>query len=53
MCLSEEDFKGLFKELSQPWDENELFEKYKVESTKEHAKLILNLSAPSYKFDFS
>ena len=50
--LSEDDFIGLLKELSHPWNTKILYDKYKVEGSKEHAKLILNLSAPSYSFDF-
>ena len=50
--MSEDDFMSLMKELSHPWNSKTLYEKYKVEGTKEHAKLILNLSVPNYKFDF-
>ena len=50
--LSEDDFIGLLKELSHPWNTKTLYDKYKVEGAKEHAKLILNLSAPVYKFDY-
>ena len=50
--LSEDDFMGLLKELSHPWNTKTLYDKYKVEGSKEHAKLILNLSAPVYKFDY-
>ena len=51
--MSEDDFIGLLKELSHPWNNETLLEKYKVEGSKEHAKLILNLSAPAYSFDFN
>ena len=50
--MSEDDFLSLMKELSHPWNDKILYEKYKTESTKEHAKLIMNLSVPSYKFDY-
>ena len=50
--MSEDDFLGLMKELSHPFNNKLLYEKYKTESTKEHAKLILNLSVPSYRFDY-
>lgn len=50
--MSEDDFMSLLKELSHPWDSKILYDKYKIEGTKEHAKLILNLSAPNYKFDY-
>ena len=50
--LSEDDFISLLKELSHPWNTKILYDKYRVEGSKEHAKLILNLSVPSYKFDF-
>lgn len=50
--LSEDDFMCLLKELSHPWNTKQLYEKYKVEGSKEHAKLILNLSAPSFEFDY-
>ena len=50
--LSEDDFMSLLKELSHPWNIKTLYDKYKVEGSKEHAKLILNLSAPVYKFDY-
>ena len=50
--MSEDDFIGLMKELSHPWNNAVLYEKYKVEGAKEHAKLIMNLSALSYKFDY-
>jgi len=60
--VSEDDFIDLMKELSHPWNNRVLYEKYKVESVKEseapgsngskHAKMIMNLSVPSYNFDF-
>ena len=50
--LSEDDFMGLLKELSHPWNTKTLYDKYKVEGSQPHAKLIMNLSAPTYKFDF-
>ena len=50
--LSEDDFMSLLKELSHPWNTKTLYDKYKVEGSKEHAKLILNLSAPEYRFDY-
>ena len=50
--ISEEDFIGLMKELSHPWNINRLFEEYKQNCAKEHVKLILNLSVPAYTFDF-
>jgi len=50
--VSEDDFIDLMKELSHPWNNRILYEKYKVESVKPHAKLIMNLSVPSYEFDF-
>ena len=50
--LSEDDFMGLLKELSHPWNTKTLYDKYKVEGSQSHAKLIMNLSAPTYKFDF-
>ena len=50
--MSEDDFIGLMKELSHPWNNNILYEKYKMEGSKEHAKLILNLSASKYTFDY-
>jgi len=50
--VSEDDFIDLMKELSHPWNNKLLYEKYKVESVKEHAKMIMNLSVPSYEFDF-
>ena len=50
--VSEDDFIDLMKELSHPWNNRVLYEKYKVESVKEHAKMIMNLSVPSYEFDF-
>ena len=50
--MSEDDFISLLKELSHPWNTKTLYDKYRVEGSKEHAKLILNLSVPSYKFDF-
>ena len=50
--MSEDDFIGLMKELSHPWNNAILYEKYKVEGSKEHAKLILNLSVPKYVFDY-
>ena len=51
--FSEEDFFGLLKELSHPWNIKKLFEEYKNKMTEKHNKLILNLSAPSYHFDFT
>jgi len=51
--MSEDDFIGLLKELSHPWNNETLLEKYKSEGSKEHAKLILNLSVPAYSFDFN
>ena len=50
--MSEDDFMSLLKELSHPWNPKILYDKYKSEAVKEHAKLLLNLSVPSYKFDF-
>ena len=50
--MSEDDFMSLLKELSHPWNTKTLYDKYKTEAVREHAKLILNLSVPSYKFDF-
>ena len=51
--ISEEDFIGLMKELSHPWNIQKLFEEYKQKCSQEHVKLILNLSVPSYSFDFN
>lgn len=51
--ISEEDFFGLLKELSHPWNINKLFDEYKANCSKEHVKLILNLSDPSYSFDYN
>ena len=51
--VSGQDFIGLLKELSHPWNNETLLEKYKSEGSKEHAKLILNLSVPAYSFDFN
>ena len=50
--LSENDFMSLMKELSHPWNDKLLYEKYKTKSTKEHAKMIFNLPVPSYTIDF-
>ena len=51
--LSEEDFISLMKELPHPWNIDKLFEEYKSKCSIEHVKLILNLSVPSYQFDFN
>lgn len=50
--ISEDDFKGLMKEISHPWNIDRLFEEYKTKCCQEHVKLILNLSVPSFSFDF-
>ena len=50
--VSEEDFFGLLKELSHPWNVQKLFDEYKQKCSQEHVKLILNLSVPSYTFEF-
>ena len=51
--ISEEDFISLMKELSHPWNITKLFSEYKNKCATEHVKLILNLSVPSYSFDFN
>ena len=51
--ISEEDFIGLMKELSHPWNIQKLFEEYKQKCSQPHVKLILNLSVPIYSFDFN
>ena len=42
----------LFDEYSFTYTSRLNGDKYKVEGSKEHAKLILNLSAPEYRFDY-
>ena len=50
--LSEDDFFNLMKEIPMGIDYKRLYEEYKENITKPHAKLIINTSAANYKFDF-
>ena len=52
--LSFDDFMSLMKELPHPWNNQNLYDEYKNKMIEgEHVKMILNLSVPSYTFDFN